>query len=85
MQKGLHLTAQGVVPPSVRTGVHSLLQQYYYHITNILSSLLPHGFEYQWRLDSGPTDSDPTDLKILDLWLKPKEVVEWLGLTEPTK
>ena len=55
MQKGLHLTAQGVVPPSVRTGVHSLLQQYYYHITNILSSLLPHGFEYQWRLDSGPT------------------------------
>ena len=70
----------------LRTGYSTLLNSYRSRISPEVKDSCPdcgrgpHDLHHLFNCEK-----NPTDLEILDLWLKPKEVAEWLGLTEPTK
>ena len=70
----------------LRTGYSTLLNSYRSRISPEVKDSCPdcgrgpHDLQHLFNCEK-----NPTDLEILDLWLKPKEVAEWLGLTEPTE
>ena len=70
----------------LRSGYSTLLNSYRSRISPEVKDSCPdcgrgpHDLHHLFNCEK-----NPTDLEILDLWLKPKEVAEWLGLTEPTE